>query len=61
MNPDSSKESSQNSKEFGDNDNSRDSHMIYSPQTKEMKLCGKFIEIDSIDTNFNARKFPFFK
>ena len=57
MNPDSIEENSQNSKEFGDNnDNSKDSHMIYSPQTKEMKFCGKFIEIDSNDTNFNARK-----
>ena len=34
---------------------SEDSHMIYSPQTKQMKLCGKFIEIES-GTNFQVKK-----
>ena len=57
MNPESKEEKSQNSKDFGDNNESSDNcHMIYSPQTREMKLCGKFTEIDSNDTNFNARK-----
>lgn len=57
MNTESKKEKSQNSKDFGDNnESSNNCHMIYSPQTREMKLCGKFTEIDSDDKNFNARK-----
>ena len=61
MNPESKEEKSQNSKDFGDNNESSDNcHMIYSPQTREMKLCGKFTEIDSNDTNFSARKCPLF-
>ena len=31
------------------------SHMIYSPQSKQMKMCGKFIEIES-GPNFQVRK-----
>ena len=57
MNPESKEEKSQNSKDLGDNnESSNDCHMIYSPQTREMKLCGKFTGIDSNGTNFNARK-----